>query len=139
MELITNRTEADVLLGNAKGTYGYTDLNRVEQAVTELCSLATRLDIHQNLTTKTDWGLPGAFSAGTWPTVEQMKRYLGNVHALCDALSLETNLPMTMAHLTFVGANEIENALLSAYHRVQGILNAYQFSGEIYAGEENVI
>lgn len=139
MELITNRTEADVLLGNAKGTYGYTDLNRVEQAVAELCSLATRLDIHKNLTIKTDWGLPGTFSADTWPTAEQMARYLGNVHALCDALSLETNLPETMAHLTFVGANEIENALLSAYHRVQGIFNTYQFSGEIYAGEENVI
>lgn len=139
MELITNRTEADVLLGNAKGTYGYADLNRVEQAVAELCSLATRLDIHQNLTTKTDWGLPGTFSADTWPTAEQMARYLGNVRALCDAISLQASLPETMEHLTFEGANEIENALLSVYHRVQGVLQTYQFSGEIFAGEENVL
>lgn len=139
MELITDRTEADVFLGNERGTYSYADLNRVEQAVAELCSLAARLDIHNNLTTKTDWGLPGAFSADTWPTEEQMARYLSNVHTLCDSLSLKVVLPETMAHLTFTGANEIENALLSAYYRVQSILNAYQYSGEIYAGEENVL
>lgn len=137
MDLITNRTEADVLLGNERGCYGYADLNRVEQAVAELCVLAARLDIYPNLTTKTDWGLPGAFSPGTWPTAEQMGRYLGNVHALCDAFSLEVNLPGTMTCLTCAGANAIEKALLSAYVRVQGILNTYQYSGECYAGEEN--
>ena len=139
MNLITNRTEADVFLGNENGRYRYTDLNRVEQAVAELLTLSARLDIHPKLVTKTDWGLPGEFSAEAWPTKEQMERYLGNVHALCDALSLKANLPETMEHLTFVGANEIENALLSAYSRVQGVLSIYQFSGEFYAGEENVL
>lgn len=139
MELITNRTEADVLLENARGTYGYEDLNRVEAAVEQLCALVKQLDIHLDLTTKTDWELPGVFNVATWPTAEQMARYLDNVCALCDALDLKANLPETMAHLTFEGANKIENALLLVYNRVQGVLQTYQFSGEFYAGEENVL
>ena len=139
MELITDRTEADVLLANEKGRYRYSDLNRVEQAVAELCTLAVQLDIYPKLTTKIDWGLPGAFSSDSWPTEEQMIRYLGNIHALCNCFSLDVALPSTMAHLTYQSANDIENALLSAYLRVQGILNTYHFSGEIYAGEENYL
>lgn len=139
MDLITNRTEEDVLLQNSRGTYGHEDLNRVEEAVAKLCTLAKQLDIQLDLTTKTDWGVPGAFSLDTWPTAEQMARYLGNVCALCDALSLKTSIPKTMEHLTFEGANEIENALLLVYNRVQGVLQTYQFSGELYAGEENVL
>ncbi len=139
MDLITDRTEADALLGNAKGSYGYEDLNRVETAVAQLCDIIKRLDIHLDITTKTDWSTPDAFSPDTWPTAGQMQRYLGNVHRLCDALSLAVNLPGAMAHLNFEGANEIERALLLAYQRVRGILQAFQFSGELFAGEEYVI
>lgn len=139
MDLITNRTKTDVLLGNARGSYGYEDLNRVETAVAQLQELAKQMDIHLELITKTDWGIPGKFTPGTWPTQQQMERYLDNVHALCNALSLQVCTPETMAHLTCEGANEIENALLSAYRRVQGVLQTYKFSGEAYAGEENVL
>lgn len=139
MDLITNRTKMDVLLGNARGCYGYEDLNRVETAVAQLQELAKQMDIHLDLTIKTDWGFPEIFSPNTWPARQQMERYLGNVHALCDALFLPVSTPETMAHLTCEGANEIENALLSAYRRVQGVLQTYKFSGEAYAGEENVL
>lgn len=139
MKLITDRTESDVLLDNEKGRYGIADLNRVEQAVAELRSLAVQLDIYPKVTTKTDWTHVEAFNPETWPTAEQMARYLGNVHALCNAFSLKVKLPETMQYLTFAGANEIENALLLAYRRVRGILSTYQYSGECYAGEENIL
>lgn len=139
MELITDRTEADVLLGNEKGQYGYQDLNRVEQAVQTLCTLAARLDIHPELTTKTDWGLPGLFSADSWPAQSQMDRYLQNVHTLCHMLSVAAPLPETMVHLTWQGANAIENALQEVYLRVQGVLHTYRYSGDVFAGEENCL
>lgn len=140
MQLITDRTEADMLAGNEKGIYGHTDLNRVEQAVSELCVLAEGLGIGLRLSVKTDWGLPGAFTADSWPAESQMLRYIQNVHALCDAVQLPSGgVPQTMAHLTWQGANAIEKALEQVYQRLQGILKAYRYSGEMFAGEESYL
>ena len=139
MELITDRTQADVLSHTAKGFYNHTDLNRVESAVATLCDLARQLDIHLALTTKTDWAVPGPYSPDTWPTAAQMKRYLGNVRALCQALSLAVSLPDSMAWLTWEKANDIEAALFCAKKRIQGVLQTYQYSGELIAGEENTL
>lgn len=137
MQLVFDRTEADVLLGNEKGNYSYIDLNRVEQAVSELRDIAKTMGFQAALTTKTDWGTPGAFSADTWVTHSQLQRYLQNVHYLCQAFAVqEPQLPDTMEQLDRNGANAIERALHIAYQRVQNILNSYYYSGEIFAGEE---
>ena len=138
MNFITDRTESDVLLNNEKGRYKYSDLNRVEKAVSELCQLAQKLDIYPELTTKTNWSRPGAFSVKTWPTESQMQRYIQNVHRLCDCFGLNLPLPTGMAQLNWEGANNIEKALQYAYVRVQSILNTFYYSGELFAGEENV-
>lgn len=139
MELIFDRTEADSLLGNEKGRYTYQDLNRVEAAVAELCLLAEKLDVHISLQTKTDWTKPGLFSVDTWPTQTQMQRYLQNVHVLCDALETKQPLPSSMAKLNWESANAIEKALAMTLARVQGIINNYQYSGELIAGEEQIL
>lgn len=139
MKFITDRTEADVLLGTPKGYYSYEDLNRVEQAVEQLAELAKRLDKQLNLSCKTDWGLPGQFSADTWPTASQMQRYISNIHTLCDCFAPEAALPATMEHLNWQGANDIEKGLHFVYCRVIAILNTFNFSGEMFAGEENVL
>ena len=137
MKLITDRTQADVLLGTEKGRYSVADLNRVEQAVAELSLLAKELDIYPGADTKTDWELPGIFSASKWPTKEQMTRYLGNVYLLCDSMEIAAGLPLSMEQFTWEGANQIENALMLAYDRIQNILQTFYYSGEIFAGEEN--
>lgn len=139
MDLITDRTEADVLLGNEKGRYGYADLNRVEAAVAELCALAKKLDIHQNLTVKTDWAAPDLFSVRDWPTESQMHRYLENIRSVCAALGTVPVLPQTMEKLDWQGANQIEQALQTAHLRLQSVLQTYHYSGECYAGEENIL
>ena len=41
MQFITDRTHADVLLGNEKGIYSYEDLNRVERAVAQLSAMGS--------------------------------------------------------------------------------------------------
>ena len=139
MNLITDRTQADVLLGNEKGHYGYDDLNRVEKAVEQLCSIAQKLDSHLALNVKTDWTAQGAFSPQSWPAQSQMHRYLENVRTLCNALAITADLPQTMEKLDWHGANQIEQALQTAHLRIQGVLQTYHYSGECYAGEENTV
>ena len=137
MKLITDREKADVLLKTPKGQYGPEDLNRVEGAVAELSVLAEALDIHFDPEVKTDWGLPGAFSADAWPTQQQMARYLGNVAGLCAAVEVSAGLPGTMENLSFQDANRIEAALEAVYMRIQRVLQIFRYSGTFFAGEEN--
>lgn len=136
MQLITDRVEADVLLGNEKGHYGSSDLNRVEAFAEALLQQLPQLDIHLALETKTDWTLRDSFSPDTWPVKSQMRRYLGNVRTLCECLQLAPALPERMEKLTHIGANQIEKALLDVQSRIEGVCSTYRFSGEVFAGEE---
>ena len=137
MNLVTDRTQSDVLLGTEKGRYGVTDLNRVEGAVAELSALAKALDVHYEPEVKTDWDLPGVFSASGWPTQKQMTRYLSNVWGLCEAVEVAAKIPTSMVRLSWEGANQIEQALTLVYARIQAILQTCRYSGELFAGEEN--
>lgn len=139
IEFITDRTKSDVLLGTEKGRYSISDLNRVESAVAELSVLAKNLGVNKQFDVKTDWSMPGEFSAAQWPTKKQMTRYLNNVQFLCEAVELAVSLPSSMENLTWDGANQIEQALLSVYERIQRIIKIFRYSGEIFAGEESYL
>ena len=139
MNLVIDRTLDDVIQCNAKGQYGFEDLNRVEQAVDELQKVVRSLGVEYTAQVKTDWALPGVFSADQWPTELQMQRYLGNVTRLCEAVEVSANVPASMEKLDWQGANKIEEALQLVYMRIQNILAVLRYSGEFYSGEENVI
>lgn len=136
MKLVTDRTLQDVLSGNEKGVYTHADLNRVEQAVEELQELARLLDVHLQLQIKKDWGRPGAFTADAWPVESQMERYLGNVAQVLKGLDLSATLPGSMGGLNHQRANQIEQALLKAWERITNVVQTFQYSGELFAGEE---
>lgn len=136
MEFITDRTESDALLGNEKGTYSFTDLNRVESAVLQIAEQITELGYAIRLQTKTDWSLPGDFSVESWPTESQMKRYLQNISDIRSVFLIPTQLPETIEKLDWNGANNIEKVLQTAFSRIAGIKQSFKYSGEIYAGEE---
>lgn len=145
VELITDRTQYHVTLLNrlrkkpwssmtaseqtawnseaTKGAYNYTDLNRVETAVSELAS-----ELGLSLTTKTNWTL--------WdiPVQSEMERYLGNIAAIRDACPGEVefpNLPDSMNNLSFEGANSIEKVLLLVYEELHGVDEPDEPGGEI--------
>lgn len=139
MQLITDRTKADVLLGTEKGRYTAADLNRVESAVAELLIFAREIGADKTIIVKTDWGTPGLFSASEWPTQGQMKRYLDNVMYLCSAVELQADLPESMEKLNYNGANAIEESLEIVYERIQKILKVLRYSGEFFAGEESYL
>lgn len=136
MDLITDRTESDVLLGNSKGVYSYADLNRVESAAAMIAEQITELGFALQLQTKTDWDLPKNFSAWNWPAESQMRRYLQNIADIKRLFVISTQIPETMDKLDWNGANNIEKVLQIAFSRITGIKQSYRYSGEIYAGEE---
>lgn len=137
MNLITDRTRSDVLLNNEKGRYEAADLNRVEEAVGNLCLIARTKVPLALLATKTDWDAPGLFSSREWPTWSQMERYLNNVKNLCSSIGISAPLPASMKGLSYEGANQIERALLSVQEHLSKNQENFQYSGEILAGEEN--
>ena len=136
MEFVTDRTEADVLMGTAKGIYQDTDLNRVETAVAEISAQFHSLGISLELTVKTDWAPPGDFSLANWVTENQMARYLENVSVICGLFLVPIELPQAMSDLNWEGANNIEKILKAAVERIAAIRQTYRYSGEFYAGEE---
>lgn len=163
-QLIINRTRQDVARGNDRGTYGVTDVNRVERAVKELAEAVTGLQEELSayaealgvgwadlfgppydpggltIETKTDWGTLDI------PMIQDMDRYLGNVAALCDYVGCsKAELPKTMEFLTWTGANAIERALLQVRNvlekvrserkqLIENTADAWVYAGEIEAG-----
>ena len=136
MNLVTDRTIQDVLSGGEKGVYTHTDLNRVEHTVGVLQDMARSLDVYLQLDVKEDWCLPGEYSPDTWPVESQMARYLGNVVGVLKGLELSAPLPDSMENLDYQGANQIEQALQQACDRILRVMQTFQYSGEVFAGEE---
>lgn len=136
MELITDRTEMDVISGTQKGVYSVTDLNRVENAVKEIGFMLSDLGFAVALKTKTDWSIINDFSINSWPVETQMQRYLSNIDAIKKTLSIQIQIPKTMDLLNWNSANNIERVLQTAYTRIKGIKNSYRYSGELIAGED---
>lgn len=106
-----------------KGSYNYTDLNRVERAVKEL---ATELNL--DLTTKTDW------TAWDIPKQADMERYIYNIVTLrtVGAVGLAAPLPPSqMKNLDYSAANNIEKILQFVSKNADAAIR----SGDIFCGE----
>ena len=112
-ELIYDRTEQDVEYAKThqssedflKGTYNYTDLNRVEEWCEYLKSQLNIAGYTTNITTKTDW------SMADFPTEAQLERIRNNVSTLKNAFYSATNVPTNLKNMTYKKANDIEKIL----------------------------
>lgn len=95
--------------GAMKGAYNASDLNRVIEAVNYLAGVFQRYGYATAVSPQTaDWAV------GQTPTQSQMQLYLDNVQALMDVLpglTLSADLPQSMALLSYIGANSIEQIL----------------------------
>ena len=144
MNLITDRTLADVervsalsgkvwddfteeekseWLAGMKGAYNYTDLNRVESAMQTLGNM-----MGLRLVVRTNW------SASDIPTESDTNRFLGNIRALKDAMTVKVvtyDVPATMNNMTYETANQIEQILVD----LMNYIDAWYKCGEIYCGE----
>lgn len=151
--LITDRTTADLervqylrsvgfdnmtgdekmeFLQMLKGAYGYTDLNRVGNAVRYVANKLKAAGNVVYVNPKADW------VQGENPTTEQMDSYLADVRSIRAVLSVypnTPNVPEAMDRLTTHKANNIEQILLDVDGLIDKMNKSYYYSGEIYGGE----
>lgn len=124
IQLIFDRTYADVANRTEKGFYNATDLNRVGNAVSIICASLRPIGIELDLDPKVDWAMEDS------PTGAQLAKYLADVRALQSILAEYRKpgpIPETMSGLTVVEANDIERALDIAYKAIESIMKSYRY------------
>lgn len=135
--LVYDRTQEDVeyAINNQdsssflKGSYNYTDLNRVE----EWCEyIAEQLNLYSykvNITVKTDW------TSADFPTKTQMERIRSNIDKLKNAFIAVTQIPANLEKMNYQKANAIEKILYEMDLFITNMVAIFYYSGEIYSGE----
>ena len=132
LELITDRTRADVENETDKGFYNASDLNRVGAAVEYIAGRFTALGYPCPVTVKKDWLTTDA------PTASQMEAYRQNIVTLRGQIAVmqsTPDAPASMEGLNYVKANNIEQILLDLDALITNITKSWYFAGELYAGE----
>lgn len=135
MELIYDRTQADVDNRTSKGYHNYTDLNRIESACKELATLLTSYGYPVYITTKTNWTMTDK------RTESEMERIRKNVKALKDvyySASGTPAVPSTLNPITWQKANNIEKILYHIDLLIQGMKQVFVYSGVAGAGQNRV-
>ena len=129
--LIFDRTAQDVANKTAKGLYRYTDLNRVQNAVS---SIAARY-IADGYAVQT-FTLP-SWSSNEIPRVAKATNYLNAVLALRRKVEMPGSyaLPASMHKLDYKGANAIEKFLYDSDLMIDNLESAWWYSDEIISGE----
>lgn len=152
--LITDRTEADVRrvkalaakedwadltaaertewLGEMRGAYNASDLNRVGSAVDYVAKRLRSCGISVSVAPRMDW------QETDIPTRAEMAAYLADIAALRAALPLRDGTPQApadMLGLSWEEANAIESILLAVDEAVTRMSQAWYYSGDLYAGE----
>lgn len=152
VELITDRTQAEVDAANAvnkikredmtadelaiynsgRGAYRHTDLNRVGQACAELYTLITGAgyDVPNYTALRTDW------ARGERPTPEDMEVYLATINAIKGALNASQDIPASMRFLDYEGANNIEKMLLEVEDLLTRLSAIFIRSGTQHSGTQ---
>ena len=132
LELVTDRTRADVENQTDKGFYNASDLNRVGAAVEYIAGRFTALGYDCPVTVKKDWLTSDA------PTASQLETYRQNIVTLRGQIAVMQSTPeapASMAGLNYIKANNIEQILLDLDALITNITKSLCFSGELYAGE----
>lgn len=132
LNLITDRTRADVANQTNKGFYNASDLNRVGAAVEYIAGRFAALGYDCPVTVKKDWLTTDA------PTASQLETYRQNIVTLRSRIAVMASTPdapASMAGLNYVKANNIEQILLDLDALITNITKSWCFSGEVYAGE----
>lgn len=130
-----NATEAEIteFLTVMKGSYNYTDMNRVGQAVAYLRDrLRDDAGTSVEVAPKTDW------ANGDIPTTEQAAQYISDVKSIRAAFILPDGTPEapdTLTGLTYSQANAIETILYNLNTTIDALKITLITSGEVFAGE----
>lgn len=132
LQLITDRTKADVLAGNEKGIYTASDLNRVGAAMNYVAERLTEFGYNPGISPKTDW------EDTEWVNQGQAAHYLADLAELRRHITMFYTTPETpedLERLTYTEANDIEKILEDIDRMLTLILQNLLYAGEIFSGE----
>lgn len=119
-------------LGNNKGSYNASDLNRVGAAMNYVADRLRAAGYDPHISPKTDW------SETDLPTVSTMTRYLADLAELRSQFTqmpTTPDVPTSTKNLTWREANDIELILQDICAMLTNISAAWFYSGELYSGE----
>lgn len=140
LHLVTDRAQADVTAGNAKGTYNASDLNRVGAAMNYVAARLREQGYDPHISPKTDW------KDDDWVDPAAQAVYLGDLAELRKQFTLYETTPEVPPRilatainsgdgLTYAWANDIEQILMDIDALLTNIAAGWLYSGEIYSGE----
>lgn len=132
LELVTDRTRADVANQTDKGFYNASDLNRVGAAVEYIAGRFAAQGYAVTVHPKTDW------TEKDIPTAAELETYRHNIAALRGLIAVlksTPETPETMRFLDYLKANDIERILLAVEDTLRRLEKTFWYSGEIYSGE----
>ena len=116
-----------------RGMYTHNDLNRVENTVGTILFLLEATGYKPpKLTTKTNWTYTDKVSN------TDMERYYGNIAVIRNILPVFPTTPKAPTirdKLDYEKANDIEKILVDVHSLATNMTNAWQYAGEIFAGE----
>ena len=138
--LVTDRNQADVDAGNAKGTYNASDLNRVGSAMNYVADRLKAAGYDPHISPKTDW------KDDDWVDPADQAVYLGDLAELRKQFALLYSTPEvpprilatginTNDGLTHTWANDIEKILEDIDVLLTNSAQAWFYSGELFSGE----
>lgn len=151
---ITDRTQADVLrvkalnakgweamteaertewLGDLKGAYNVSDLNRVGHNVGYLAGLLGEYGYSVTVSPKVNWQVDDI------PCVADMDAYLSDVEALKAAFYGTVPLPDSMNKLTVTAANNIEKLLLEIETYINRMVAGFRKCGTFRSGQGGIL
>jgi hypothetical protein len=152
--LITDRAQADVdavkallkkswvqmtpaertaYLSASKGTYNYTDYNRVGEAVQYLANLLNGYGYAVAVTARTNWSL------GNEPSATDRAAYLTDMQTLKNAFYGTTDLPPAWEHLTIEIANNAELLLKEIDTYINCMEQGFRKCGTFKSGKEVIL
>lgn len=137
-DLIYDRTKADADYAEAnpnateflKGSYGYVDLNRVENWCEYLANILNNYGYLVNITAKTDWSMKDKAR-----DTADMERIRQNVNRLKEAYFSFTQIPENLEYMTINKANGIERILHELDYILMWMENHFIYSGVANSGQ----
>lgn len=117
---------------NMKGAYNASDLNRVGMAVNRITERLASAGIHISTVGKSDW------AEEDYNNAEALDYYLKDISLVRGAIAVMSStppVPVDLQGLTWWEANNIEKILEDVDYLITNMMQAWYYSGDLYAGE----
>lgn len=126
VEYALNHQDSESFL---KGSYNYTDLNRVESWCRYLADELTDAGYEIDITTKIDWTM------ADFPREAQLERIRKNIKAIIDGYRTITQIYADVNNFNYQKANNWEKILSEVYTYMHNMKDYYVHSGVSSAGQ----